>query len=76
MGVETADENVMKLIDKTQDRKQPILVEMQKVGIKIKVCLILGLKNSRYCKKDNCFIRELEPTLKCIDFTVWFSDSK
>ena len=46
IGVETADENVMKLIDKTwQDRKQILdfAKNARKVGIKIKVCLILGL---------------------------------
>ena len=66
IGVETADENVMKLIDKTwQDRRQIIKFaeNARKVGIKIKVCLILGLPGEPIdiVQKTINFLEELQP---------------
>ena len=46
IGVETADDNVMKIINKKWQNKEQILrysENAKKVGIKTKVCLILGL---------------------------------
>ena len=71
IGVETADENVMKLIDKTwQDRKQILdfAENARKVGIKIKVCLILGLPGEPrdIVKKTINLLEELEPNFASV----------
>lgn len=71
IGVETADDNVMKLIDKTwQDRKQIInfAKNARKVGIKIKVCLILGLPGEPIdiVKKTINFLEELQPNFASV----------
>ena len=71
IGVETADENVMKLIDKTwQDRKQILNFgrNAKKVGIKIKVCLILGLPGEPLdiVKKTIALLEELEPNFASV----------
>ena len=84
IGVETADENVMKLIDKTwQDRKQILdfAENARKVGIKIKVCLILGLPGEPrdIVKKNNKFVRGIRTKFRqCIWFftSTGIADSK
>tara|TARA_E500000178_G_scaffold31477_1_gene28588 strand:+ start:14752 stop:16056 length:1305 start_codon:yes stop_codon:yes gene_type:complete len=46
VGIETVDDNVMKMIDKTWQSEKIInqfIENAKKVGIKIKICLILGL---------------------------------
>jgi radical SAM superfamily enzyme YgiQ (UPF0313 family) len=46
VGVETVDNNVMKIIDKTWQNEKIIrefIDNSRKVGIKVKICLILGL---------------------------------
>ena len=71
IGVETADEGVMKLIDKTwQDRDQILNFgrNARKVGIKIKVCLILGLPGEPLdiVKKTINLLEELEPNFASV----------
>ncbi len=71
IGVETADENVMKIIDKTwQDQKQILdfAENARKVGIKIKVCLILGLPGEPrdIVKKTINLLEELNPNFASV----------
>lgn len=71
IGVETADENVMKLIDKTwQDRKQILdfAKNARQVGIKIKVCLILGLPGEPrdIVRKTINLLEELKPNFASV----------
>ena len=71
IGVETADESVMKIIDKTwQDRAQIMKFgeNARKVGIKIKVCLILGLPGEPLdiVKKTINLLEELDPNFASV----------
>ena len=66
VGVETADEEVMKIIDKRwQDRDQIIKFaeNAKSVGIKIKICLILGLPGepADIVNKTISLLEDLDP---------------
>jgi len=66
IGVETADEEVMKIIDKRwQDRDQIIRFaeNARRVGIKVKICLILGLPGEPedIVEKTINLLEELDP---------------
>ena len=71
IGVETADEKVMKIIDKQwQDRDQIISFakNAKKVGISIKVCLILGLPGEPkdIVEKTKKLLEEIEPNFASV----------
>jgi len=66
VGVETVDNNVMKIIDKTWQNEKIIrnfIENSKKVGIKVKICLILGLPGEPYniAQKTIDFLKESEP---------------
>ena len=49
-GVETVDDKVMQIIDKSWQNKESItrcIEYAKKVGIKVKICLILGLPGKK-----------------------------
>ena len=65
-GVETVDDNVMKIIDKTWQNKESIkrcIEDAKKVGIKVKICLILGLPGEKKDIADTTlnFLEKLRP---------------
>ena len=50
MGIETVDNNVMKLIDKqwqNQNKIESFISNCKDLGIKVKICLILGLPGEK-----------------------------
>ena len=66
VGVETVDNNVMKIIDKTWQNEKIIrdfIENCKKVGIKTKICLIQGLPGepSDIVEKTIKFLAETEP---------------
>ena len=65
VGVETVDDNVMSIINKSwQDKKQitAFLENSKKLGIKVKICLILGLPGEpmNILEKTKKFIEDHE----------------
>ena len=65
-GVETVDDNVMKIIDKTWQNQKSItrcIEDAKKVGINVKICLILGLPGEKKDIADSTlnFLREIKP---------------
>lgn len=66
IGVETVDNNVMKIIDKTWQNEKIIrefIDNAKKIGIKIKLCLILGLPGEPkdIVSKTIKFLEDTEP---------------
>tara|TARA_A100001011_G_scaffold395410_1_gene490334 strand:+ start:757 stop:2058 length:1302 start_codon:yes stop_codon:yes gene_type:complete len=66
VGVETVDNNVMKIIDKTWQNDKIIrdfIENSKKVGIKVKICLILGLPGEPIDIVDKTinFLKDSEP---------------
>jgi radical SAM superfamily enzyme YgiQ (UPF0313 family) len=66
VGVETVDENVMKIIDKTWQNEKIIrefVTNCKLEGIKVKVCLILGLPGEpkNIAKKTIDFLKDVRP---------------
>ncbi len=66
VGIETVDDNIMKMIDKTWQSEKIInqfIENAKKVGIKIKICLILGLPGEpkNIVDKTIAFIEKQKP---------------